>query len=122
VKPERWAYLKDDGRTWAVCGDNYLNRDELRELGGKWKPQHRQWHVPGGAALEPVLRSLGVTLKVRRLRAAFCHEPAEPIWVPELQAAMGHTEGSLFCSRCDSHYRAPVALTLIGQPAAEEVI
>jgi predicted PP-loop superfamily ATPase len=56
-----------------------------------------------------MLEGLKVEIRVKAMRAAFCHEDASVVYARLRDVEKGSIEGRLFCGNCDSQYgRTPV--------------
>ena len=96
----RYAFKRDTGE-WEVHGNCYPIRGNLVELGGEFR--NRSWLLPDNT--EESLKELGIEIRVRVRRDAFCHEPEALIYVGDKEPERGYVTDS-YCTRCDSAYIA----------------
>jgi len=101
-----------DGPTYNIHGNTYPIKDKLKALGGTW--DGKKWSVVNTKENLDALRALGISLRVKAKRDAFCHESESIIYANSSDVQLGYTDKN-FCGNCDSHYRDRVKLTRIDE-------
>lgn len=111
MRDEVWMYKtkSDNYRNYHIAGKTYAIKEQIKEMKGVWASTKKQWLVAATIENLNKLRALGIRLKVRVRREAFCHDPEEEVYVDSEELKMGFILDN-FCGNCDSAYRKQVKI------------
>lgn len=96
-----WFTLNLETNEYQVYGDTFRHREELKSIGGSWRPDRKLWRLPRTEASLGSLRRLGIQRTIKCHQDAFCHEPEADRYLDQNLAEQGFTDRN-FCGLCDS--------------------